>query len=249
MTVLVKTASGGAHTSRTMMLVDLQGLLRSLPATASYREFETAVLTDNVLGKATQSGRQRTLRYLRELYALDRNVPLFRGLQHLWRLDEGAQPLIAVSSALQRDPSLRATAMTIMESAPGCEISAATLANAVKEAYPGSYSESVAHKIGRNAASSWTQSGHLTGRSQKFRVQANPTPHSVAYALYSAHLAGLRGEPLFDALEVRAQDAAPFVLRELAREASRRGFIDFRSAGEVTEVGFTFLEGTLESTS
>jgi len=88
------------------------------------------------------------------------------------------------------------------------------LADAVKEAYPGSYSVAVAHKIGRNAASTWTQSGHLAGRSNKIRVKAASTPHSVAYALYCAHLSGLGGEPLFDAIEVRAQDAPPYLLRK-----------------------------------
>jgi hypothetical protein len=248
MIVPVKTASGGTHTSRTMMLAELRRLLASRPATASVGEFRNAVLDENVLGKASQSGRQRALRYLRELYVLDSEVSLFRGLQHLWRLDENAQPLIALSSALRRDPSLRGTADTIIEAAPSSAISAEILAGAMKDAYPDSYSDAVAHKIGRNTASTWTQSGHLAGRSNKIRIKAQPTPHSVAYALYCAHLSGLQGEPLFDALEVRAQDAAPYLLHELAREASRKGFIDFRSAGGVTEVSFAFLDMPLEAT-
>ena len=231
-----------------MMLSELTHLLASRPATASLGDFQTAVLEENVLGKASESGRRRSLRYLRELYALDPNVPLFRGLQHLWRLNDGAQPLLALSSALQRDPSLRGTAPVILEASPDSSVSADMLADALSEAYPGSYSHAVAHKIGRNAASTWTQSGHLAGRSRKIRVRAAPTPHSVAYALYCAHLSGRQGEPLFDAIEVRAQDAAPYVLRELAREASRRGFVDFRSTGGVTEIRFDFLESRLEST-
>ena len=196
------------------MLTELGQLLASRPAPASLGDFQTAVLDENVLGKASESGRQRSFRYLRELYALDPDVPLFRGLQHLWRLDEGAQPLLALSSALQRDPSLCGTAAAILEAAPDSSVSADMLADAVKEAYPGSYSVAVAHKIGRNAASTWTQSGHLAGRSNKIRVKAASTPHSVAYALYCAHLSGLGGEPLFDAIEVRAQDAPPHLLRK-----------------------------------
>jgi hypothetical protein len=134
-----------------MMLTELGQLLASRPATASLGDFQTAVLDENVLGSASESGRQRSFRYLRELYALDPNVPLFRGLQR--RLDEGAQPLLALSSALQRDPSLRGTAAAILEAAPDSSVSADMLADAVKEAYPGSYSVAVAHKIGRNAAS------------------------------------------------------------------------------------------------
>lgn len=232
-----------------MMLTELAQLLASRPATASLGEFQTAVLDENVLGKATESARQRSFRYLRELYALDPHVALFRGLQHLWRLRDSAQPLLALTSALRRDPSLRGTAAAIFEAAPDSPVSAEMLADTVKGRYPGSYSDAVAHKIGRNAASTWTQSGHLAGRANKIRAKAQPTPQSVAYALYCAHLSGLQGEPLFDALEVRAQDAPPYLLRELAREASRRGLIDFRSTGGVTEVRFDFLDSPLEPTA
>ena len=31
------------------------------------------------------------------------------------------------------------------------------------------------------------------------------------------------------------------MLKELAREASRRGWLDFRSIGNVTEIGFSYL--------
>jgi hypothetical protein len=241
--------SGGPHTSRTMMLAELRQLLATLPPGATKDKYRLAILDDNVLGKRSVSSRQRSFRYLRELYALDPDVTLFRGLQHLWRLNESAQPLLALSSALQRDPSFRPTAAAILETPRDSAVSAAMLADAVREAHPGSYSDAVAHKIGRNAASTWTQSGHLDGRSNKIRVDARPTPQSVAYALFCAHLSGLQGEPLFDAVEVRAQDAAPYLLRELAREASRRGFIDLRSTGGVTEVRFAFLESPLELTA
>ena len=116
----------------------------------------------------------------------------------------------------------------------------------MQEAYHGSYSDSVAHKIGRNAASTWTQSGHLKGRTRKVRARANARPASVAYALYLASFSGVEGGLLFEALPVIAQDAPTHTLRELAREASRRGWIDFRSIGDVTEVRFPFLEAPLE---
>ena len=89
------------------------------------------------------------------------------------------------------------------------------------ETYPGSYGDAVAHKIGRNAASTWTQSGHLEGRTHKTRVRANPRPASVAYALYLASLEGLEGDLLFESLVVQAQDAPTYALKELAREASQ----------------------------
>jgi hypothetical protein len=237
-TMATHEVSGGAHTSRTMMLAELRALLASRPADSTRDHYQHAVLDDNVLGKASISARQRSYRYLRELYGLDVRAPGFRALRTLWAYDTEAQPLIALASALSRDPALRGTATTVLRAPVGTTVTADDLAEAVVDAYPGSYSDAVAHKIGRNAASTWTQSGHLVGRTNKTRSRANPRPASVAYALFLASLEGREGDLLFEALPVEAQDAPKHALNELAREASRRGWIDFRSIGNVTEVGF-----------
>jgi hypothetical protein len=238
----IRNVSGGAHTSRTMMLQDLRQLLASCPGEATRAEYAHAVLDENALGKTSASSRQRSFRYLRELYGLDRNIATFRVLRRLWDLDGYAQPLIALSSALTRDPALRATAGGVLRVPEGASVSSDDLAASVIETYPGSYSDPVANKIGRNAASTWTQSGHLTGRTNKVRTRANPRPASVAYALYLASLDGLQGDLLFESIPVQAQDAPTHTLKELAREASRRGWLDFRSIGTVTEIGFGLLE-------
>lgn len=225
------------------MLDDLRLLLAATGAGLGSTDLRAAVLDDNVLAKGSASARQRSFRYLRELYGLDPILPAFRALRRLWELDPDAQPLVALTSALARDPALRGTAIAVLGAAEGTNVSAADLAEAVAESYPGSYSDAVAHKIGRNAASTWTQSGHLAGRTNKVRVRANPRPASVAYALYLAYLDGLEGDLLFDSLVVQVQDAPTYALKELAREASRRGWLDFRSIGSVTEIAFEFLEG------
>jgi hypothetical protein len=242
MSVPQKIASGGAHTSRTMMLSELRELLAATLPTASRDDLRAAVLGDNVLGKRSEAGRARSFRYLRELYTLDIAVPSFRALRRLWPHGAEAQPLIALSSALTHDAALRGTACTVLRATQGSTVTADQLARAVQETYPGSYSDSVAHKIGRNAASTWTQAGLLEGRTPKTRCRATAYPASVAYALYLASLEGRAGELLFEALPVQAQDAPAHMLKSLAREASRRGWLDFRSIGTVTEVGFGFLE-------
>jgi hypothetical protein len=225
-----------------MMLAELRQLLAAGPAAEQKLDYEHAVLIENVLGKASASSRQRSFRYLCELYGLDRRIATFRALHRLWALDVEAQPLIALSSALTRDPALRSTAEALLRTPAGATVTADDLAAAVADAHPDHYGESVAHKIGRNAASSWTQSGHIAGRNPRRRVRAQPRPASVAYALFVASLEGRQGELLFEAIPVRAQDAPLHILKELAREASRRGWLDFRSIGSVTEIGFTFLE-------
>ena len=72
-----------------------------MPTQAAY---ERAVLDDNVLGKDTVGARQRTLRYLRELYLLRPDSLLFRALRDLWTDDPAGQPLLAGLCALARDP-------------------------------------------------------------------------------------------------------------------------------------------------
>src|SRR5688500_4394845 len=104
------SSSGGARTSRTMMLSELRQLLEAVGDTATTKHLKHAVLEDNVLGKNSTSSRQRSWRYLRELYSLDDAEPSFAALRKLWAHDREAQPLIALSSALVRDPALRGTA-------------------------------------------------------------------------------------------------------------------------------------------
>jgi hypothetical protein len=59
MSVPPKIASGGAHTSRTMMLSELRELLAATLPTASRDDLRAAVLGDNVLGKRSEAGRAR----------------------------------------------------------------------------------------------------------------------------------------------------------------------------------------------
>ncbi len=233
--------SGGTHTSRTMMLAELDSLLAATPESADAAVLKAAVIDQNVTGKKTLSGRNRTYRYLRELYALDPSHLSYRALRDLWNVDPMARPLLALLSALARDPALRATAPVILESPEGTHIAADDLSAAVRTAYPHSYSESIAAKIGRNTASTWTQSGHLAGRTNKVRAKAAPTPAAVAYALLLGHTEGLRGLPLFDTLWCKVLDRPRDVLVEQAQRASQRGLIDLKHGGGVIEVGFKML--------
>ena len=67
----LKFSSGGAHTSRTMMLQELGAVLSYVPQGSGAAEYREAILQQNVLGKTTDSTRRKSLRHLRELYALD----------------------------------------------------------------------------------------------------------------------------------------------------------------------------------
>lgn len=235
--------SGGPNTSHTIVFPALRELLETVPWDAGESDYERAVVDENLLGKAAEGARRRTYRYLRELYLLRPESVLFRALRDLWPDEAAAQPLLAGLCAVARDPVFRASAPAILDSSPGDEVSSRELSAAVAEQFPDSYRQSTLDKIGRNTASSWEQAGHLTAESRyvKRRVRAASRPANAALALLLGHLEGVRGEPLFSTLWTRLLDTPKGHLVDLAFAASQRGFIEFRNAGGVIEVGFKEL--------
>src|SRR5215471_19052968 len=90
-------ALGSLHTtaSHTIGVPHLVQLLRVVPSDAAYQRYWEAVVDDNVLGRPTQAGRQRTFRHLRELYFLDPAQREYAALRRLWDVDPEARPLLA----------------------------------------------------------------------------------------------------------------------------------------------------------
>lgn len=240
---------GGTHTSRTIMLTELQAVLAACPASADYVIYQQAILDENVLFKNTASTRRRSLRALRELYALDRTIILFRALRDLWAGAEGSRPLLALLCAVARDPLLRATSESILKLEAGQEVTPKLLEVAVNEQYAKRYNPSVLAKIGRNAASSWQQSGHLRGRREKIRQPVQPTVEATAYALLLGYLCGVRGEALFQTRWARLLDAPVHQLRDQAFMASQQGLLEYRHTGAVTEITFRYLLRTEGATT
>jgi hypothetical protein len=232
---------GGTHTSRTMMLAELQLLLAACPSTADYDDYKTAVVDDNVLLKTTISTRIRTLRGLRELYALKPQIVLFRALRDLWDEDAEAQPLLALLCAVARDPLLRATSKLILDTPAGAAVTPEMLLEVVDDRFPDRYNPRTLLKIGRNAASSWQKSGHLSGRQHKVRVRAESRPTTVAYAFLLGYLCGSKGEALFQTLWARLLDAPAHTLHDHAFNASQQGYLEYRHTGAVTDIGFNYL--------
>ncbi|MCP4284692.1 MAG: hypothetical protein GY792_09605 [Gammaproteobacteria bacterium] len=104
----------GAHSSRTMMLSELETLLASTPDVAGKADYAEQVVAFNVLEKRTVMTRRLTLRHLTELYSLNENIPLFRVFRQLWASDTDAHPVLALTLSLVRDPNgtdLRAESM------------------------------------------------------------------------------------------------------------------------------------------
>jgi len=231
----------GAHTSRTMMLAELTALLHECPASAGRAEYAAAVVERNCLAKHTAATRKLTLQRISELYALDSAVPIFRLLRFFWDADERVRAQLALLAALARDPLLRATAPVVMAMQSGEEIARQRLTDALRAAVEGRLNDEVLDKVVRNTASSWSQSGHLIGRSRKKRARVEPSPASTAFALVLGYLMGMRGQNLFETLFARVLDREVSELTFLAMDAKRLGFLDIKSGGGLTIISFDGL--------
>lgn len=232
----------GAHSSRTMMLAELRLLLTACcQQSASLEDYRTAIIDENVLLKQTVANRKATFKWLKELYALDRKILIFRAFRDLWEEEIQAQPLLALLCTAARDPLLRSTAEMILAIPGGETVTPTMIAQAVNTNFPNRYKSNTLASIGRNAISTWQQAGLLSGKRQKVRISAESRPASVAYALLLGYLSDARGEALFRTLWCRLLDTPIHVLHEQAFLASQRGWIEYRHMGDVTEIGFRHL--------
>ena len=234
----LKFTPGGPHISRTMMLAELGAVLTSVPQGSGVADYRTAILVQNVLGKATDSTRIESLRRLRELYALDEAKPIFGLLIKLYAIDPASLPLLAVQVAFGRDPTFRSTAPAVIDAAFGARVETASLTQAFAETFPNQYSELSQGQTGRHAASSWTQSGHLLGRTKKTRQKIKPTPAAVTMALLLGSVSGYHGAAVFSNPWCRLLDLDADRAKGLGQDAHRAGLLNLRAVGEVVEISF-----------
>jgi hypothetical protein len=232
----------GTHTSRTMMLTELTAVLGAVPATGARQDYVDAVIEGNCLRKPTTSTRRLTLQRLSELYGLDPEVAIFRVLRRLWETDSSSRPLLALLAALARDPMLLATARAILPMAEGIEMPRRLMAEKLRAAVGERLSDATLDKVVRNTASSWSQAGHLRGRTFKLRQRVQATPAAVAFALYLGTALGFRGDELLTSGWIKALDCLPSQALDLALEAKRLGLLDLRVAGDIFDLNLDRLD-------
>ena len=250
----------GAHTSRTLMLDELSILLSYLDnANVDKADYLTAIIDDNCLNKRTLTNRKLTYRDLVTLYTLDESLAIFRALLFFWQRDQQAHPLLALLCSYGRDALLRLTAPFIINfsegvvvqlrlTAPfiinfseGVVVHRVMMEEFIEQQQPERFSPATLKSTAQNINASWTQTGHLNGRTPKLRSQAKATPGSVAYTLFLGYLMGVRGESLFQTEFAKLLDCTIDQDIDLAEEASRRGWIVFKRVGRTIEVLFPLL--------
>ncbi|MCT2260798.1 hypothetical protein M3F59_04035 [Brachybacterium muris] len=229
--------------SHTIGIPHLVELLREVPSDASADQYRQAVVEDNILGRPTSAGRQRSFRHLRELYFLDPGRVEFAALRSLWDIDPAAQPLLAGLLAFTRDEVLRASFAAVADLPVGSGVTSADLTAAVAAQFGNEMSESTLGKTGRNTGACWTQTGHLAGRAKKVRTEVEARPVAIAYAAYLGHLAGGRGLGVLDNPWSQILGLAPGRTLEALRDAHTQGLLDLLVAGNVVDVSFPTFGG------
>lgn len=113
--------------------------------------------------------------------------------------------------------------------------------DALSDAVGDRLSDATLDKVIRNAASSWTQSGHLRGRGRKTRQRVEATPAGAAYALLLGFAVGRRGRLLFQTPWVSVLDGSPDEIIDVSVAAKRLGLLDLKQSGSMIDVSFPTL--------
>lgn len=224
------------------MLEELRQLLSYVRDPSAERiQYIQAVEEENCLAKRSDRTRNLSARHLVELYSLDPTFTLFRNLRFFWDRDPQGQPLLALTCALARDSILKSSAAFIQSYSHGEKVTREALEDFIDDQEPGRFSKATLKSTAQNINSTWTKSGHLTGRVKKTRSRPKATSGSIAYALLLGYLEGARGESLLKTEFTRLLDSSFERLSELATEASRKGWIVYKRLGNVIDVGFPNL--------
>ena len=113
-----RSAPGGVHLSKTMMLAELTSILNRVPD-GDAAAVQNSVVVDNLLGKPTGTARRLALSRLNTLYGILTPRPIQIAALRLWARNVAGRPLLALLCALAREPLLRQSAPPVLNVPPG----------------------------------------------------------------------------------------------------------------------------------
>jgi hypothetical protein len=129
----------------------------------------------------------------------------------------------------------------VLETKPGDSLTRDDFVDFFNHELPGRFSEAMTLSLAQNVAASWAQAGFFKGKVNKVRTRPVVTPGTAACALALGYLCGLHGQLLIESDWVRLLDVPRDQVIRLAQEASKRGWLDFKGAGNVFEINFRQL--------
>lgn len=149
--------------------------------------------------------------------------------------------MLAFLVASARDPLLRETTPFVQGSAPGDAVTSDQIGDFLEQKYPKRWRSTTRHSTAQRLASSWAQAGFLIGTVKKKRSRPTVTPIVASFAVLLGYLCGLRAKLLVDSRWTRLLDRSPVELLDLVSEASRQGWLTYKSTGSVAEITFPGL--------
>lgn len=222
------------------MLGDLKKLLDCVcEANAGRKIYQRAIQEENCLVKRSLKTRQLSYGHLASLYGLEPGLAIFRALRYFWTRDSAARPLLALACACARDSLLRSTAAFVLAKPQDTLLTTEEMAGFIERRNPGRFSKATLNSTAQNINSTWTQSGHLKGRSRKFRAPPKTSAANAAYCLYLAWLSGERGKSLFQSGYMQLLDCPLDRRLELAASASAQGWLTMNRIGDIIDVQFS----------
>gem|GEM_PF-853859 len=233
---MIKTRT--IHTSRTMMYTELEKVMAYSLDGDDFME----ALHINVTGKKSNSGVEKTSKYLKQLYGFDNDYPLFLAFKYFWKTSESTEkPLIAFVYAINQDDLLAKSIEVLQNTKPGEKAAIELFEEMIEKYYPNQYSANTRRSMAKNMASSWKQSGFIEGKVKNIRVQPYISYRVAGFAFFLAYLKGYRGDFIWNNNGVKALCLPENKLRELAIECARKDFMQYQYAGSVTAISFTNL--------
>lgn len=199
-------------------------------------------LNQNVTRKKTQSGQEKTAKYLRNLYGFDVNNPSFQAFSYFWTIaDVNDKPLLSFIYAINHDNILEESISVVQETMLGEKVTVERLDENIEKYHPARYSEATRRSMAQNIGSSWKQAGFIVGKVKNIRTQPEINYRVACFAYLLAYLNGARGEFIWNNIGVKALCLNESRLRELAFECAKRDLMQYQYAGSVTAISFNNL--------
>lgn len=193
----------------------------------------------NVMGKKSGSGVEKTANYLRQLYGFDTNYAPFMAFHYFWKEAEADnRPLLAFVFAINQDTLLAESIDVVAKTIPGEKVTIDMLEENIERYNPGKYSPRTRKSMAQNIASSWKQAGFIEGKVKNIRKQQEITYRVACLAFFLAYLKGDRGEFIWNSTVVKALCLTEASLRELAIECAKRDLMEYQHAGSLTSISF-----------
>lgn len=197
---------------------------------------------NNVIGKKSADGIKKTSNYLKLLYSFDNQSNQFKAFKYFWKIAETEEkPLITLLYAIGNDYLLEESISVVADTKLGDKVLIEKMEQNIETYYPNRFSPKTLRSIAQNLASSWKQTGFITGRVKNIRTQPKITSNVVAFAFFLAFLDGDRGDFILSGKWVKSLFLNERKVRELAIEASLRDLLQYQYAGNITSISFSNL--------